>query len=339
MAIISKAPLRISFAGGGTDLEPFCSTHGGCVLSATINQYAYVKIEPNPSLTEDTWEFCSPDLNETQIVTGNIDNWDTARSTLLINAYKYLYQTYLFELLPVKITGYCEAPPGSGLGSSSAYTVATVSAINRYYSLGLSKYDIAKVSHHIERIVCGMPGGKQDQYASTFGGINFIEFKDQTLVNPIELPESVSEQIQMSTMLYYVGQPRNTVVIEDNIKNLVENKDTVNKTFELKENCNKFFKAITTGNHNMISSLMNENHQIKKQLSSKIIEPYIEEIYQVAISNGASAGKICGAGGGGHMIFFTDFLNRHKLVNALNQKSGHIVPFVFTNKGVQTWSQ
>ena len=339
MAIISKAPLRISFAGGGTDLEPFCSTHGGCVLSATINQYAYVKIEPNPSLTEDTWEFCSPDLNETQIVKGNIDNWDTARSTLLINAYKYLYQTYLFELLPVKITGYCEAPPGSGLGSSSAYTVATVSAINRYYSLGLSKYDIAKVSHHIERIVCGMPGGKQDQYASTFGGINFIEFKDQTLVNPIELPESVSEQIQMSTMLYYVGQPRNTVVIEDNIKNLVENKDTVNKTFELKENCNKFFKAITTGNHNMISSLMNENHQIKKQLSSKIIEPYIEEIYQVAISNGASAGKICGAGGGGHMIFFTDFLNRHKLVNALNQKSGHIVPFVFTNKGVQTWSQ
>ena len=150
MAIISKAPLRISFAGGGTDLEPFCTTHGGCVLSATINQYAYVKIESNPSLSNDTWIFCSPDLNEENIVTGAIGDWNTDKSTLLINAYKHMHRKYQFELLPVKITGYCEAPPGSGLGSSSAYTVATVSAINRYYALGLSKYDIADVSHYVK---------------------------------------------------------------------------------------------------------------------------------------------------------------------------------------------
>lgn len=339
MAIISKAPLRISFAGGGTDLEPFCTNHGGCVLSATINQYAYVKIEPNPSLTKDTWIFYSPDLQEESKVSDKIDSWPTDKSTLLINTYKYMFIKYKFELLPVKITGYCEAPPGSGLGSSSAYTVATVSAINRYYALGLSKYEIADVSHYIERNICGLPGGKQDQYASTFGGINFIEFKNQVLVNPIELPESFQEKLQMSTVLYYIGHPRNDAVIEDNIKNLSQNKDTVTKTFQLKENCNNFFKAITTGNKDSIVDLMNENHTLKKQLSSKIIEPYIDEIYQIAISSGASAGKICGAGGGGHMIFFTDFFERHKLVNALNTQEGHVVPFSFTHKGVTTWSQ
>ena len=339
MAIISKAPLRISFAGGGTDLEPFCTTHGGCVLSATINQYAYVKIESNPSLSDDTWIFCSPDLNEENIVTGAIGDWNTDKSTLLINAYKHMHRKYQFELLPVKITGYCEAPPGSGLGSSSAYTVATVSAINRYYALGLSKYDIADVSHYIERDICKLPGGKQDQYASTFGGINFIEFKNQVLVNPIELPESFQEKLQMSTVLYYIGNPRNNAVIEDNIKNLSENKDTITKTFHLKENCNNFFKAITTGNQKQIADLMNENHSLKKQLSSKIIEPYIEEIYQTAITHGALAGKICGAAGGGHMIFFTNFTERHELVNSLNSLSGHVVPFSFTHKGVTTWSQ
>ncbi len=339
MAIISKAPLRISFAGGGTDLEPFCSTHGGCVLSATINQYAYVKIEPNPSLTDDTWMFCSPDFSEENKLTGDIDDWDTNKSTLLVKTYKHMYKKYQFELSPVKITGYCETPPGSGLGSSSAYTVATVSAINRYYALGLSKYDIADVSHYIERDVCSLPGGKQDQYASTFGGINFIEFKNQVLVNPIELPESFQEKLQMSTVLYYIGGQRNHSVIEDNIKNLQENKDTITKTFQLKENCNSFFTAITTGDQQRIVELMNENHLLKKQLSSKIIDPYIEEIYQTAITHGAMSGKICGAGGGGHMIFFTDFTKRHNLIKTLNSLDGHVVPFSFTHKGTITWSQ
>lgn len=340
MAIISKAPLRISFAGGGTDLEPFCRDHGGCVLSATINQYAYVSIEPNASLEEDTWIFHAPDMQQEHIVKGPIESWDTSKATLLINTYKYMYKHYGFEPLPVKLIGYCEAPPGSGLGSSSAFTVSTVSAINEYYHLAMTKYDIASMSHYIEREVCGLPGGKQDQYSSTFGGFNFIEFNKSNLVNPIEIGTSIKETLEMSTILYYIGQPRaDSKIIEHNMKNLEQDVNTIKSTKKLKENCLKFKMAIIRGDYKGIKKLMNEQWHLKKSLSSGIISSDIDRIYQYAISNGAEAGKICGAGGGGHLVFFTDFTKRHQLVSALKNIQGNVVPFSFVKFGVKTWNQ
>jgi len=340
LAIISKAPLRLSFAGGGTDLEPYCQTHGGCVLSATINQYAYVSIDANPSYGEDTWVFHAPDMKQEHTVSGPINLWDTSQATLLINTYKHMQEHFGFELLPVRLTGYCESPPGSGLGSSSAFTVATVSAINEYYQLAMTKYDIASLSHHIERVVCGLPGGKQDQYGSTFGGFNYIEFSDHNLVSPLDIGKSIKETLEMCTILYYIGQPRaDERIIELNMKNLQDNPDTVDFKHQIKENCIQFKLALAKGDYTAIKRLMNEQWQLKKSLSSGIINPTINEIYDYAIANGAQSGKICGAGGGGHLVFFTDFTKRHELVSALRSQSGTVVPFSFVNHGVTTWNQ
>ena len=169
--VFAKAPLRMALAGGGTDLEPYYSRYGGFVLNATIDQYAYCKVEPSRE-----WCFKSIDLGieEKHNLWNNVEYIDS-KLKLLINSYQYL--TKDVEREPVKITTYVESPPGSGLGSSSALVVALIAAIAEYYNVPLGEYDMAEYAIEIERKICDLPGGKQDQFAAAFGGFNFMEFQ------------------------------------------------------------------------------------------------------------------------------------------------------------------
>ena len=334
--VFSKAPLRMALAGGGTDLEPYYSRYGGFVLNATIDQYAYCKVEPSRE-----WCFKSIDLGieEKHNLRNNVEYIDS-KLKLLINSYQYL--TKDVEREPVKITTYVEAPPGSGLGSSSALVVALIAAIAEYYNVPLGEYDMAEYAIEIERKICDLPGGKQDQFAAAFGGFNFMEFlKDgRTIVNPLRLNQKTQNMMELSTVLYYVGKPRkDSRVIENTAKGLVDSKTVLNATHEIRNACINYKRSLLMGNFNMISELMETYWRMKLETNPHVASPEILDSYDYARKNGATAAKISGAGGGGHMVLFTEFEERHRLISALKNKEGRVVPFKFVNHGVDVWRQ
>ena len=334
--VFSKAPLRMALAGGGTDLEPYYSRYGGFVLNATIDQYAYCKVEPSRE-----WCFKSIDLGieEKHNLWNNVEYIDS-KLKLLINSYQYL--TKDVEREPVKITTYVEAPPGSGLGSSSALVVALIAAIAEYYNVPLGEYDMAEYAIEIERKICDLPGGKQDQFAAAFGGFNFMEFlKDgRTIVNPLRLNSKTQNMMELSTVLYYVGKPRkDSRVIENTAKGLVDSKTVLNATHEIRNACINYKRSLLMGDFDMISELMETYWRMKLETNPHVASPEILDSYDYARKNGATAAKISGAGGGGHMVLFTEFEERHRLISALKSKEGRVVPFKFVNHGVHVWRQ
>ena len=346
--VFAKAPLRMALAGGGTDREPYWSKYGGVVLNATIDQYAYCKIEPCVCNHEKCWSFKSVDLGieerhdfySTPFMQGEYVDSDLQ---LLVNTYQYLTSVHRVNRHPIKITTYVEAPPGSGLGSSSALVVALVSAIAEYHKIPLGEYDIADYAVDIERKICDMPGGKQDQFAAAFGGFNFTEFLQdgRTIVNPLRLNYKTQNMMELSTVLYYVGKPReDSRVIENTAKGLVDDEVVLNATHKIKEACIEYKRSLLTGDMKRISELMETYWRSKLETNPHVASPEILESYDYALQNGATGAKISGAGGGGHMVLFTEFENRHKLITALKDKGvGRVVPFKFVKHGVDVWRQ
>ena len=343
--VFAKAPLRMALAGGGTDLEPYWSKYGGVVLNATIDQYAYCKIEPCVCNHEKCWSFKSVDLGieerhdfySTPFMQGEYVDSDLQ---LLVNTYQYL--TAKTDRHPVKITTYVEAPPGSGLGSSSALVVALIAAIAEYHKIPLGEYDIADYAVDIERKICDMPGGKQDQFAAAFGGFNFTEFLQdgRTIVNPLRLNYKTQNMMELSTVLYYVGKPRkDSRVIENTSKGLVDDEVVLNATHKIKEACIEYKRSLLTGDMKRISELMETYWRSKLETNPHVASPEILDAYEYALQNGATGAKISGAGGGGHMVLFTEFERRHELITALKEKEGRVVPFKFVKHGVDVWRQ
>ena len=345
--VFAKAPLRMALGGGGTDLEPYWKKYGGVVLNGTIDQYAYCKIEPYECCRREThWVFKSVDLGideKRDFYSSDFMNYAYSNCPLklLINTYQYL--TNKLEREPVKITTYVEAPPGSGLGSSSALVVALVAAICEYYGLPVGEYDIAEDAIEIERKICDLPGGKQDQFAAAFGGFNYIEcLKDgRTVVNPLRLNYKTQNMMELNTVLYYVGKPRKDArVIENTAKNLVDNEKVIEATHKIKNACIEYKNALLTGDFERISALMNTYWKMKLETNENVASPELIDTYNYALNNGATAAKISGAGGGGHMVLFTEFEKRHELITALKKRGqGRVVPFKFVKHGVDVWRQ
>ena len=334
--VFAKAPLRMALAGGGTDLEPYYCRYGGFVLNATIDQYAYCKVEPSRE-----WCFKSIDLGieEKHNLWNNVEYIDS-KLKLLINSYQYL--TKDVEREPVKITTYVEAPPGSGLGSSSALVVALIAAIAEYYNIPLGEYDMAEYAIEIERKICDFPGGKQDQFAAAFGGFNFMEFlpDGRTIVNPLRLNYRTQNMMELNTVLYYVGKPReDSRVIENTAKGLVSSDKVLDATHNIKQACIDYKRSLLTGDFEMISNLMNTYWEMKLETNPHVASPELLDAYDYALQNGATGAKISGAGGGGHMVLFTKFERRHDLISALKKKDGRVVPFKFVKHGVDVWRQ
>ena len=336
----------MALAGGGTDLEPYWKEYGGVVLNATIDQYAYCKIEPYECCRKEThWVFKSIDLGieeRRDFYSSDFMEYAYTQGSLklLINTYQYL--TYKLKREPVKITTYVEAPPGSGLGSSSALVVALVAAITEYYGLPMGEYDIAEDAVEIERKICDLPGGKQDQFAAAFGGFNFIEFLQdgRAIVNPLRLNYKTQNMMELNTVLYYVGKPRKDSRVIENTSEGLKNSETVlNATHKIKEACINYKRSLLTGDFDRISELMETYWRNKLETNPHVASPEILDSYNFALQNGATAAKISGAGGGGHMVLFTEFEKRHQLISALEGREGRVVPFKFVKHGVDVWRQ
>ena len=340
MIIRSKAPLRLGLSGGGTDVSPYCDEYGGTVLNVTINMYAYCTIE----ITDNgKIEFYASDIKESFIC--DFKDQIELEGNLLLHkgVYNRIYRDFLNgESLSFKMTTYSDAPSGSGLGSSSTMVVAIIKAFMEWKNLPLGEYDMASIAYEIEREEIGLSGGKQDQYAATFGGLNFIEFydKNRVIVNPLRIKKWIKNEIENSLILYYTGTSRDSAkIIDEQIKSTkTKNKTSIEAMHELKKMTFKMKECILKGDFDGFAESLRKGWEAKKSVASVISNPEIDEIYDFIMENGGKAAKISGSGGGGFMMIICDPVKRFELVEKLKTKKGKVVLTSFTEKGTQSWT-
>jgi D-glycero-alpha-D-manno-heptose-7-phosphate kinase len=339
MIIRSKAPLRIGLAGGGTDVSPYSDLYGGAILNATIDLYAYASLEP---LDNGKIEFCvdgtdkcytTQSAKELELVDG---------FELFIGIYNRVIKQFNLEPLSFRLTSYVEAPQGSGLGTSSTIVVSLLGAFVEWLKLPLGNYDIAHLAYEIERVDLNMAGGKQDQYAATFGGFNFMEFlaNDRVIVNPLALKPKVLFELEFNLLLYFTATQRlSAQIINDQVKN-VESKNVgaIDAMHHLKEQAIMMKEHLLRGDLNKIGEVLHFGWQNKKQMAKSISNTLIDDIYTEALKNGATGGKISGAGGGGFMFFYCPAVTKIKVARSLEQFGGRVQSFKFTSQGLTTWS-
>ena len=330
----AKAPLRISFGGGGTDVPPYCDEKGGAVLSATIDKYAYCSI-----LKADDKKVTVHSLDYDMVIkydpaehAGYDGSLDLVKATIKSMDIKGGFNLFMHS----------DAPPGSGLGTSSTITVAMVGAFSHWVRKPMTDYDIANLAYHIERVEVGIKGGKQDQYAAAFGGFNFIEFLgDRTIVNPLRIKQETVNELQYRLLLCYTGKTRLSAgIIDDQMARYTRGKKEVVQAFdETKALAFEMKNALLVGDVDKFGLLLDQAWQCKKKLSSRISDPSIDELYAIAIKQGALGGKLLGAGGGGYILLLCQFDRWHIVAQKLEEAGGKVAKFAFEFNGLQTWGQ
>ncbi len=334
----ARAPLRLGLAGGGTDVSPYCDTHGGIVLNATIARYCYATLEET---SEGTVEFAAPDIG-VSVLYGE-DGADRGRLGLHRAVYDRLTADYGLGRPGVRLTTISDAPPGSGLGSSSTLVVAAVEAFREYFSLPLGEYDVARTAFQIERVDCGLKGGRQDQYAATFGGFNVMEFgaHERVIVNPLRMKDAIVREFEASVVLFYTGVSRSSAAIieEQTVRISQGEEDPLAATHALKEEAVAMKEALLRGDFMQLASVLQRGWLAKKRLAAGISNDDIEEVFAAATEAGALAGKVSGAGGGGYVLFLTDPVRRHHVISALEGlEKGSVQPVHFVTEGAVAWS-
>jgi D-glycero-alpha-D-manno-heptose-7-phosphate kinase len=335
MVYRAKAPLRVSFAGGGTDVPPFPSLEGGLVLSATINRYAYGVLTPRDDAkirieSVDYGLELNYGADEELTLDGKLD---------LVKA--AIHKVGHEQARGLDLLLHSSAPPGSGLGSSSAVMVTLIGLLREYYRLSLTDYDVAQLAYMVEREDLGIRGGLQDQYAAAFGGFNYIEFEsDRVIVNPLRIPPEVVHELEHNMLLCFTGRTRaSDHIIEDQAKRFINgDEQALEGLRRQKELARAMKEALLCRRLDEFGDLLGTAWRYKKQMSSRITTPFIDEAYEAAIHAGALGGKVTGAGGGGYMLFFCPFRRKHKVAEVLTGMGAPVIEFEFTDNGLTTWS-
>ena len=327
--IISKAPLRLGIAGGGTDINEFINLEGGLVLNTTINLFAYTFIE---KAEKDLFE--SIDYFEK----GSPTDSDFLSKKYLQYAYcvkKYVDDNLVDLPKSLKISTYSEVPHGSGLGSSSALVVSILEGLRRFYNLSMTNYELAEYSYYIERIVMQQSGGKQDQYSAVFGGINFIEFqKNYTVVNPLRVNSKFINYLESSMISFHQGASRDSgKIINDQKSNI---SDKIEKFKEIKNDAILIKNSFVNNNFDLLMDLLNKAWENKKSTSNFISNKHISDLFDNIQQKGALSAKISGAGGGGFALIFCQPKNKFNLISYL-KTIGTVYNINFYNKGVISW--
>jgi D-glycero-alpha-D-manno-heptose-7-phosphate kinase len=335
----SKAPLRIGLAGGGTDVSPYCDIYGGAILNATISLYAHASIEP---LAENTVIIEAVDRNEKETHTLETALPINGHLDLAKGVYNYIVREYGPVPSGFKLTTFVDAPAGSGLGTSSTLAVAILGAFAEWLRLPLGEYDIAHTAYIIEREDLQMAGGKQDQYAATFGGVNFMEFYDNNtvIVNPLRIKSQYLFELENNLLLYFTATSRlSSTIIEAQTKNVKDNnQQSIDAMHQLKEQAKMMKEALLKGRVHEIGKILDFGFRYKKQMAQGISNNLMDEIYETALQAGATGGKISGAGGGGFMMFYCPDNTRYNVQTALKRFGGDFRPYQFTEKGLFSWA-
>lgn len=338
-SVRARAPLRLGLAGGGTDVSPFCDLHGGYVLNAAIDKYAYAMIDP---LAGDRLEFLATDLQQSQV--GPAVDFLPLDEPLRLHkgVYNRIVRDFRGgEPMSVRLTTFSEAPAGSGLGSSSTLVVAMIKAFVEYLNLPLGEYEIARLAYDIERVDVGLAGGRQDQYSATFGGFNFMEFyaDERVVVNPLRVKNWILTELESSLVLYFTGVSRESanIIVEQQRQMQTKSQASVDASFALKREALSMKEAILKGDFDTLAESMRTGWQFKKQLAQQITNPQIDMTYDVACAAGARAGKVSGAGGGGFMFFLVDPPRRMEVLRALQALGGQASGCHFSKNGTEGW--
>jgi D-glycero-alpha-D-manno-heptose-7-phosphate kinase len=339
MIIRSRAPLRLGLAGGGTDVSPYADLFGGSILNASINLYATATIIPSDEAkislnSEDQGSTESFGSSETLPINGNLD--------LLKGVYNRIVKDYTKKPLSFSLTTHVDAPAGSGLGSSSTLVVAIIGAFTEWLKLPLGEYDVAHLAYQIERVDLKFAGGRQDQYAATFGGFNFMEFyKDEkVIVNPLRIRKQIITELQNNIVLFYTGMSRDSASIIDQQSNAIREKssDAIEATHKVKEQSVRMKEALLKGEIHRIGEILHFAWEHKKRMAKGISNSAIELAYETALKAGATGGKISGAGGGGFMFFYCPGNSRYQVIQAISKLDGRVKHYEFAMTGLYTYS-
>jgi D-glycero-alpha-D-manno-heptose-7-phosphate kinase len=338
----SKAPLRISFAGGGTDVSPYPEERGGAVLNCTIDKFAYATLEAEPGIRGGT-------------AVESLDFGLTANyhrpSDLVYNGELDLVKAALRVLRApgssedraesLRLFLHSDAPPGTGLGGSSAMCVAMVGAFQRYLREGWTSYDVAELAYRIERAELGITGGRQDQYAAAFGGFNFIEFfRDRTIVNPLKIRPEVANELSYRLLLAYAGGGHfSNELLDRQRAGFTEKRRTTVEALDATKSLAVSMKnELLRGNIDAMGHLLDEGWQLKKRFAEGISNPRVDALYAKAREAGALGGKLVGAGGGGFILLFCDFARRAQVARAVQAEGGRVTEFSLETAGLQSWA-
>ena len=336
----ARVPLRLGLAGGGTDLSPYCDDYGGAVLNTTIDRYAYAFIEPSE---DGRLHFVAPDLGIEEDFSPDLVALDTARLQLHAGVMRRMLRQFAGgRVTPIRLTSYVDAPAGSGLGSSSALVVAMVEAFTSLLSLPLGPYDVAHLAFEIERLDLALAGGKQDQYAATFGGTNFIEFHaaDRVIVNPLRVAPWVLNELETSMVICFTGVSRRSeaIIVQQQRGMLDLGGAALEGLHQLKREALEMKDALLRGQIGRMAEVMNRSWLAKQQTAPGISTSRIEALRELAFASGATGGKVSGAGGGGFMMFIVPPNRRFQVVRALNEAGGDAGGVHFTSQGAEAWT-
>jgi D-glycero-alpha-D-manno-heptose-7-phosphate kinase len=335
----ARAPLRLGLAGGGTDVAPYCDIHGGYVLNATIDRYAYAVIK---TLDEPVVRFVATD-QQTEKVKAIAEPLELNGKLDLHKAvYNHMIQIYNGgRSIPLELSTFCDAQAGSGLGSSSTLVVVMIRAFVELLNLPLDDYTIAHLAFKIEREDCGLQGGRQDQYSATFGGFNFMEFyaDERAVINPLRIKSWILCELEASLLLFYTGISRESArIIEDQRSNVEAGAvDAIEAMHGIKREALVMKECLLRGDFDGIVDSMRLGWENKKRSAKTVSNLHLEKIYNAAIEAGALAGKVSGAGGGGFMMFFTPPDKRMDVVRVLDKFKGNVSNCHFTKHGSQAW--
>lgn len=339
--IRSRAPLRLGFAGGGTDVSPFCDTHGGCVLNATIGLYAYAHIRER---RDGRVRLEAADVG--QLYEGEAHSVLPADESarLHVGVYNRMVRDYnQGHPLPVEVTTTVDVPAGSGLGSSSTLVVALVEAYREFLRIPLSPHDIASLAFDIERVDLGLSGGRQDQYAAAFGGFNFMEFygDNRVVVNPLRIHRSTLNELEASIVLYYTGQARESAkLIEGQQRNMrAESVTALEGLQSMKAEASEIKECLLRHDLSGFADTLNRGWAAKKSTASGISTPEIDTLIDGCFAHHAKAAKLSGAGGGGFLLLLAEADKRHRLLAYLQSQPGRVMPCHFHHDGVEGWRE
>ena len=331
MIIRSRAPLRISFGGGGTDVAPFCENEGGAIIGSTINKYAYCSIVPrkDDQIIVHSLDFdmtVKYNTKENLVYDGKLDLVKAALKAMQVCEGCEVYLQ-------------CDAPAGSGLGTSSTVMVALLTAIAKWQGKELDNYAMADLAYQVEREDLKISGGYQDQYAATFGGFNFMEFsgRNKVVVNPLRINKAIINELQYNLLMCYTGNIHISAnIIDDQVKNY-DKKDPFEAMCEVKALAYAMKDELLKGNLNGFGKLLDYSWQSKKRMSEKITNTEIDALYNAAKEAGAIGGKLLGAGGGGFLLIYCPYNVKHNVAANMEKMGGQIMDWNFELGGAKSW--
>ena len=331
--------MRLGLAGGGTDVSPYCDVHGGYVLNATIDRYAYAVIK---TLDEPVIRFVATDQQSEKTVKLGVPVVLNGELDLHKAVYNHMIAHYNGGVpMALELSTFCDAPAGSGLGSSSTLVVVMIRAFAELLNLPLDDYTIAHLAFKIERVDCGLQGGRQDQYSATFGGFNFMEFysDERAVVNPLRIKNWIICELEASLVLFYTGVSREsaTIIAAQSSNVTAGAAATMDAMHAIKQEALVMKECLLRGDFGGIVDSMQVGWASKKQSAKTVSNPMIDTIYDSAITAGALAGKVSGAGGGGFMMFFVPPERRMDVIRTLMQSDGQVSNCHFTKNGTQAW--